>query len=86
MKLLFLVYFATGAVIGPFCGDGVANAAMMDWLTLAGMHVPALLLTALGFWHGRKHGRFLGQRTDLFLVSALLSYGAGVAIGFCADI
>ena len=87
MKVLFIVYFFTAMILGPFTSDAQKREITLeDWAILFGIHVPAILLTLIGIWVGRKHGTFLGLSLGAFSLAALLSYSAGAGIGFWADI
>ena len=83
MKLLFAVYLFSGFSIAPFSQVAAKREiTVLDWSILAAIHVPAILLTVLGLWQARKHQRFLGLDLPLFLVVAVVCYGAGVGLGF----
>jgi hypothetical protein len=87
MKLLFIVYFFTGTILGPFVSDAQSRGiGTADWAILAGIHGPAVILTAVGIWAARRHGTFLGLSAGAFVFAALLSYGVGAAIGLWAGI
>ncbi len=87
MKLLFIVYFLTGTILGPFVSDAQSRGiGTADWAILAGIHVPAVLLTVVGIWAARRQRTFLGLSAGAFVFAALLSYGVGAAIGLWAGI
>ena len=86
MKLLFAVYIFTGFVIGPFTADLPKHNTAKDWLILMGIHFPALLLTVVGIWQAKKHGRFFNMDAPLFFITAAVCYAVGVGIGFYAFI
>jgi hypothetical protein len=86
VKLLFIVYIFTGFVIGPFSKDLAKHNTAKDWLILLAMHLPALLLTALGIWQAKKRGRFFDMDAPLFFITAAVCYGLGVGLGFYAFI
>jgi len=87
MKLLFIVYLFTGTLIGGLITE-LRNPRARDLveqsLMVATSHVPALLLTALGIWHAKGRGRFMGLDMPLFLIVAAISYGAGIGLGLYA--
>ena len=87
MKLLFIAYFFTGMMLGPFTSAAQEKEVTLEhWAILFGIHVPATLLTLVGIWIGRNRGTFLGLSLGAFLFAALLSYCTGVGIGFWAEI
>jgi hypothetical protein len=74
-------------VIAPFMHDmhdPRKHTSYIDWLILAAIHIPALLLTGAGIWQAKKVGRFMGMDAPLFFIAAAVTYGAGVALGFYA--
>jgi hypothetical protein len=84
MKLMFIVYLMTGTLAGGLIIEARnprAHHLLEQCLMAAMYHIPALLLTALGIWQAKKHGRFMGLDWQLFSIVAAICYGAGIGLG-----